>query len=334
MTKTMDGGSDKLSFDSKVEHLAWSIIESTSDCIFVTGSEGNVIYMNHAAENLLHITFTHAFGKPVQELLKLRPVSTRQGLNDSPASIMTNQKAPFDCNSLRGYWLLQDDADSPVVNVICSTLVAGSHDENKYLLSLRVLGELESLNYYHLQAKSKKSIIKSIEFQFLMNDAIRNCQRLKHENSLLCIELDEPTYGAQHNKPLSPQATEMMCNAVSQTFTYASGICSISRNRFAILLEDCPLPSSIPRAYTLVNALRTAHKASHLESTSFSCWVGIAPINWQSTSNCGDIINMALLACLEAKRTNKTIAIRVYRSARTANPQKATLKLRNSPRED
>lgn len=319
MTKITERESKKFSFDSSVKHLAWAIIESSPDCIFVTRNDGSLIYMNHATENLLNITFTHAFGKSIVELLSLLPLNAD---DVKPRNNLQRRNAPFDGTALRGYWLLARESETRLVNIEYSNLPASTGEDQNCLFSLRILDDLEKVTGANPKAKAGKTLISSVEFQSLFRNALQKCRKLGHEHSLLCIELHETAGGgSQHDNPPTLQSVLMIRNAVLQTIPLASGVCSISRNRYSILLEDCPLPSSIPRAFALASALRTAYKSMHSSSDAFSCWVGIAAVNAQSTSSCADLVGMALQACIEAKHTNKPIAIRIYRSSKSAKAQ-------------
>ena len=282
------------------------VIDAMQDSLIVTSPEGNVVYLNHAGEHLLNLTFTQAFGRHLYEIISLLPVGPRPGPVTRPPSAVRGFS--FDPGRLQGYWLLRLGNSLPLVNVSVSAMEADPQGHRNLLFTIRQLqeegGELEPVlppHPHYIQVNHEA-------FHKHIHHALRASQRWNLEHSLLCIQFDMAE--------LEPGEYELLVSTLLRYVPRTDASCMLGIRKYAVLLEGYSLAHSIRRSFELIRALSSALSTERARRRDLTIRVGIAPVNRFGPSNTTNLIGMAMQACYEARQTGKSVAVRVYRPDR------------------
>lgn len=294
--------------DLSIKQLAWVVIEAMKESLVVTNPEGSIIYLNHAAEQLLGTTFTWAFGRRLDKVMTLFPVGPREESVD--ASVPLPSKAAFDVARMNGYWLLRISDDLALVNITVSPLPQDAAGHHNLLFTIRQIREegtdLEPFSTLH----RGKAMVSRDEFHGRIVNALRATQRWNLEHCLICIQFDmaRPEAGEY----------EQLVATLQKNVRRTDVSCQLGSRKYGVLLEGYSLPHAIRRSFELIRALSCTLSEERIRRRDLSIWIGVVPINQFSASNSANLIGMAMLACYEARHAARGSAVRVYRPGRDA----------------
>lgn len=291
--------------DLSIKHLAWAVIEAMQDSLVVTNPDGSIIYLNHAAESLLNVTFTSVFGRRLDQVMSLVPVGPRR---------VPGHYAPFDhpaafnASQMQGYWLLRLGNDFPLVNIGVSSLPPDSRGSSNLLFTIRRIreegAELEPI----LSPASERAQVDHEEFHKRIRNALRASQRWNLEHCLLCVQFD-----MAHPEPGENEAlVSMLQRYVRRT----DASCLLGARKYAVLLEGHSLPQAIRRAFDIIRELTGALSDDRCRRRDLNIWIGVTPVNRFGPSDSANYIGMAMQACYEARQQGKGTAVRVFRPGR------------------
>lgn len=289
--------------DLSIKHLAWAVIEAMPDSLIVTNPEGNIIYLNHAAEALLNITFSRAFGRPLKRTLTLMPVGPRLNIDTSHQEAAGH--SGFEAARLHGYWLLQVGNDLRLINISVSSLPPDAAGRSNLLFSIRHIRgegiELESVR----QPLLRNSEVEQVEFHKRIVVAAQASQRWNVEHALIFLQLETGLSSLDER--------EYMKNALRRYVRRNDSCCMLESDTFAVLLEGYSIPQAIRRSFGLIRQLNDDLSMKRTRKSDLKIWIGLVPINGLSAGESARILGMAAQACQQAKKTGKPIAVQVYR---------------------
>lgn len=305
MGTQMDTRGSFYSVDLSIKHLAWAVIEAMNDSLVVTNPEGSVIYLNHAAEYLLNVTFTSVFGRRLDQIMSLLPVGPRpDDSNDS----QQHPEGEFKAHCMQGYWLLRLNNELPLVNVSVSSLPPDVEGRCSLLFTIRQIQEEGVDLEPAILGASGRSEVNREEFHKRILSALRASRRWNLEHSLICVQFEMA-------RP-EPGEYEQIEATLGKYVRRTDASCKLGSRKYGVLLESYSLPYAIRRSFELIRVLQASIPADRVRQCDLNIWIGVAPINQFGPTNSANLIGMAMLACYEARQAGKGTAVRVYRPNR------------------
>lgn len=295
--------------DLSIKHLAWAVLESMQDSLFVTSAEGRIIYLNHAAESLLNVTFSQVFGWRLDQLLNLLPVGPRTLTQVSVSH--SAEDVEFNAGEWEGYWLVRLGNDLRLVNIVVSALPQRADAKNNLLFSIRsIRGEGEGMDATQASA-SRQATVSHDGFHKRILDAQQASRRWNLEHCLICVQFEM--------KNITSEEYEQVVAVFRSHMRRTDACCPLGTCKYSVLLENYSVAQGIRRAYELIRIMSVGLSEERSLQRALKVWIGLVPVNRFSPADSTQLISMAMQASQEASRSGKDTAVRVYRPGGVAS---------------
>ncbi|MFZ5603675.1 MAG: PAS domain S-box protein [Pseudomonadota bacterium] len=300
-------------FDASIKHMAWAMIESMPDSLIVTALNGEIIYLNNAAEQLLALTFSQAFSRRIDSVLHLEPVPDQKNAVDDWNQVAGERVVPVSGRQLQGRWLLDRDGKVTPVDIRVSMVRHDPNSDANLLLSIRSTPETAA-NPDDQIARRQPRVLDYKGFHRRIREAFDDSRRNDREHGLLFLTLESgsggqasPGAGTDENDHIE------IASAIRAAVGPHESVCRLGTQKYGVLLDGYSLLNSIRSATAIMGSLYGDKPVRDCDPATMKIWIGVAPINKFSPGIPANLIGMALVASCEAKLSGESLAVRVYR---------------------
>jgi len=270
--------------------------------VVITDAAGRVVYVNPAAEALAGCRAEEARGRPLDHVLVLVHEQTRERLPDPVQG----------CRRGGGHLELPADTllvaragkKESAVEVVTTRVPADQEAACRYAVILRDVTELRGLTrLMRFQATHDPltGLLNRREFESRLRRSLGAAARAQRRHAVCYLDLDQfgivnHTGGYAAGDRLLREVAEHLVPRVRSSDSLAR----IESDRFALLLEDCPLRKAREVAEGLREAVRALRFAWEDRVFELSASIGVVPVD-PGADNFADVMSAAAAACERAK---------------------------------
>jgi hypothetical protein len=298
-------------------HIAWTGSEDPQEGIAITNEEGVISYLNHAAENILDITFGNALGKPLNKVATLTPLSPL----DAKAGQARNDE--FVPETLSGLFRLRGRNRNSIVSVQISDMASIQRGGRELVFIIREIPDHSEL------IKTLRGVVARNEIvcpgpQQTSEDSLPPKERAPGRVSLtyLCLHgISSPS--------LKTEPPDVLENLIGEAYkllrnlTHVRGsMYQINSGESVLLIEESSQNSTIEFALKLIDVIRAKFQLTGHPRVRIGLSVGVLILSPSSSKpNASLMVEAARQLCVEARQLGNN-ALQVYdmNSHETGNP--------------
>ncbi len=278
---------------------------SIQDAVITTDTEGRVLYLNPKAEQLTSYSSSEAKGKPIDKILNLGALNSRQPI-PHPAYTCLSQyrEVPWDQQGL----ILKGGKDTLIVEGSTTPM----YDDNDKLTGLvnsfhdvtalrRLSGEVS----HHTSHDLLTGLLNRRQFEKKLHTLLEQINHRTNPGILLFINLDQfrvinENCGQVGGDQLLCNIAKIIQNTIEQQTNVNYSLARLERDDFSLLLDNFDQQQAIEVADNILQRIKAA--LFLWEGTSFpiSASIGIVPLKEIGHRKVG-IISLAEHACKTAK---------------------------------
>ncbi|MBT9310945.1 EAL domain-containing protein [Leptothoe kymatousa] len=295
------------------KELAQNILQSIGDGVITTDAQGQIQYINAAAEQITGYTLEAAIGKPLSWLIKSHEKNHSGSINHALQTAKSLSKV-VNITADQAFVLQGsqprtiDGSVAPIRNrkegVIGTVVVFRDITQNRVLA--RQLSWQASHDFL-------TGLLNRRDFEQQLAQAIDNTRTHNKKHSLCYLDLDQfkvvnDTCGHAAGDELLRQLARLMGKQLRSNDVLAR----IGGDEFGIILQNCSLDNAVGLTDKLLHALQGFRFVWHDNTFSIGASAGLVEINQE----CGDInsvLGAADAACFAAKNQGRN-RFHVYRS--------------------
>ncbi|MGD8931226.1 MAG: diguanylate cyclase, partial [Chromatiales bacterium] len=287
------------------QERAMVTLSSIGDAVLTTDINGNITYLNAAAENLTGCTIAELDGKAWEKFFKIKNEETGTLLpNPILESLKSGKKIVAPSSSV----LLRPDGSETAIHYSAAPIGNKASHSDGVVLVLRNVNQER-----HLQRKlawkasrdDLTGLVNRPEFRHRIQKAIESSHERKQEHGLLYLDLDQfkvvnDSCGHRVGDQLLKSLSSMLKMHLRSTDTLAR----LGGDEFGILLEGCPPEKALQIAETIRDSINE-YRFSHTDKVfDIGASIGVAVINEQS-NDVEDLMSLVDAACYTAKELGR-----------------------------
>ncbi|WP_024326036.1 EAL domain-containing protein [Thioalkalivibrio sp. AKL19] len=283
-------------------------LQSISDGVITTDTQGRLTYLNPAAQTLLGIDATSAQGLRVDELLELE--DTRTGTNvQHPVEQCLELGATTESPERI---LHRADGGIRVVRMLASPLQRPNRAAQGVVVVLHDHTELwqmtQQLNHQATH-DDLTGLCNRREFERRLEEALRTLQEGQTPHAVFYMDLDQfkiinDTCGHQAGDELLRELSERLLHLIRQNDTLAR----LGGDEFGVLLCHCPPERAEAIAHRMLEAVQALRFAWEGRRFDVGVSIGLVPVNGPAHT-LPEILSQADSACYAAKEDGRN---RIY----------------------
>lgn len=285
------------------QQRAMLTLNSIADAVFSMDSDGYIVYLNRAAENLLHIEASEAVGKSCYSIIDIR--SERSGHKIFFITTDSNIGGLQDSAS-DAVLLASDGSKIPVHYSVAQ--VQGSSEPGGHVIVLRNMGqerELKRRLAWRASRDDLTGLLNRSEFRLSVANAIELAQTRPGSQGLLYIDLDEfkivnDTCGHLAGDRLLKQVSTLLLSQTRKQDTVAR----LGGDEFGVLLTNCSTDEAVEIASGLIDSINDIRFSFMNKAFHVGASVGLVSIN-QKTCDLEDLLATVDAACYTAKEQGR-----------------------------
>lgn len=291
----------------RLESIVWeekerseSAFALVADAVVMADVEGNVTYLNPAAEQLTGWTTVTAHGRPTREIVELIHEESRQPV-ESPVDVSLREARPVERGfhnvliSCEGVSVPVEDAAIPIRNR--EGVVAGA------VMVLRPVGRKQTsrLNAAYLsEGDQLTGVLNRREFEHRLEQALVSAARENANHALLYVTINEFMEFVDGCGRVA--ANELLRQVAVMLRTQVRDLDFVARmydDEFAILLPHCPLHQARRIAGQTCRTLSNFPFVWEQRTHMLSVRVGVVPVTADSGST-AKVLQVAEVVCRSA----------------------------------
>jgi len=294
-------------------------LESLSEAIITTSPQGQIDYMNTAAESMTGMSRDDALGKPFSEVVKLVDEGDRRDLGDPAGRSLSLRKR---VSMGRRALLMPAEGHAEVsIDATASPVLSPDGEISGAVVIMRDVGELRGLTRemsYQASHDALTGLVNRREFERQVNAGL-DAVKAEGGNHILCyMDLDRfkavnDTCGHLAGDNMLREVAGLLRDQVRDSDVVAR----LGGDEFAMLLVGCPLEKARQIAEDACSAVRNYRFVWQDRIFDIGISVGVVEINQQSSS-LEDVLGAADSACYVAKQQGRG-RVHIY----SANEEKA-----------
>ena len=283
-------------------------LQSISDGVITTDTQGRLTYLNPAAQTLLGIDATSAQGLRVDELLELE--DTRTGTNvQHPVEQCLELGATTESPERI---LHRADGGIRVVRMLASPLQRPNRTAQGVVVVLHDHTELwqmtQQLNHQATH-DDLTGLCNRREFERRLEESLRTLQEGQTPHAVFYMDLDQfkiinDTCGHQAGDELLRELSERLLHLIRQNDTLAR----LGGDEFGVLLCHCPPERAEAIAHRILEAVQALRFAWEGRRFDVGVSIGLVPVNGPAHT-LPEILSQADSACYAAKEDGRN---RIY----------------------
>jgi diguanylate cyclase len=280
-------------------------MDSIADAVIATDREGDVQYLNPAAEVLIGWKLGEAVGLPVYEVFNIIDAETRRStLNpvalclsgDTVTSLTNNTVLISKDGTERGI----ENSVSPINDAEGNTIgvVLVFHDVT---VQRKMVDEIT----YRATHDTLTGLVNRAEFESSLNHFIKDNREVSMQNALVYIDLDRfkvinDSCGHSAGDTVLKDVAKIMLACIRSTDTIAR----IGGDEFAVILYKCNTEQAMKIAKSICKSVEEYRFYQAEECYRLGASIGLVMIDkhWVSASS---LMQAADTACYEAKNTGR-----------------------------
>lgn len=297
---------------------AWSALAGLREGVIATGTDGRIVFMNAAAEQLTGWASKEALGEPVQAVYRIIDEQTRAPL-DYVTSGPPGERDPSDPgrSSVRlirrsGEELSVHDSVSEVRDEVDGRtgFAVVFHDVSQ----LRALAQQLSWQASH---DSLTGLVNRRELERRLGGLVETAQNQGKQHVLLYIDLDNfKTVNDSCGHGAGDELLRSLAKLMGTKIRGSDTLARVGGDEFAALLETCPLDQGLRIANGIREVVRDFRFAWEGKSFTVGASIGLVPID-ATIGGIAEVLTAADACCYEAKNKGRD-RVQVHRPQQEA----------------
>ena len=279
-------------------------LRSIGDGVITVDINGNVLYLNPYAEQMLGSSLDAAFKKPLDSLLYFTDAVTKIKL-DSPVLRCLKKEGVIISEHIHA---VRNDGAHFAVKLTVSPMRDHAGAVKGVVMVMHDVSEMWKMAQqlsYQATHDSLTGLINRREFDQQLNHALQRCIKTGCEHTLCYMDLDQfkivnDTCGHTAGDRLLKQLSQVLVSHVRDNDIFAR----LGGDEFGLLLENCPLEKAEPiveKIRKTVKEFRFAWKEKNFE---LGVSIGMVPVTSGSAS-VTELLSEADAACYVAKNLGR-----------------------------
>ena len=280
---------------------AQTTLESIGEGVISTDCNGNISYMNPAAEHLTGWSCNHAIDKPLHDVFLIRSSTTNAPLK-YPLETCIQHGATVKHDAL--LILLRPDGKEYIIQDTASPLKDRQNETIGMVLVFHDVSKIQNMSdqlAYQATHDDLTGLINRREFESCLNQVLTSAQQNGTFHALCYIDLDQfkiinDTYGHQAGDELLRQLSNHLKEKIRKVDVFAR----LGGDEFGVILTDCPMDKAEQIANTIKTTVQSYQYNWHGHNFTTGASIGLVPITNDSTS-LNELMMKADSACYIAK---------------------------------
>ena len=282
-------------------------LSSITDAVVTTDEHNNITFLNPVAEKFMGINNDDAFGKPIDDVVRLLDEESKEEIIN-PLDSCTEEDITNKAEAT--IHLLETSAsNNPLsVDINCSKLKDIQGNEMGSVIILRdVTHEMQLKKQLTYQAShdSLTGLVNRAKFEEELKQAIITCGDENMGHALCYMDLDQfkvvnDTCGHIAGDALLKQLSQLLNKRIRESDVLAR----LGGDEFGLLLSDCDLEDAVPIADSLRLAVRQFIFRWDERAFDVRMSIGVVSIN-DPKSTLAELLSAADVACYIAKESGR-----------------------------
>ncbi|HTD11082.1 MAG TPA: EAL domain-containing protein [Steroidobacteraceae bacterium] len=277
-------------------------LNSLAEAVITTDKDGQITFMNPAAEQLTGSTAAAAAGKPLEAIVSLVDETDRRLLSDPVHQALTSGAAVN--LSRRALLLSRSNGAERSIELSASPIRIGPNELSGAVIMLHDVTELRGLARLSYQAThdALTGLVNRRDFERRLQEAIEGGQRGDGQHVLCYLDLDRfkivnDTSGHLAGDSMLREVAKLLRDAVRDSDTVAR----LGGDEFGMLLVGCPLDKARQIADDVCRAVGEYRFAWKDRIFNIGISVGLVEISRES-GTLEELLAAADTACYVAKK--------------------------------
>jgi len=282
-------------------------LSSITDAVITTDDQDKITFLNPVAEKFMGISNDDAFGKPINEVVRLLDEQSGEDHDNPLEHCIENITASPGGKST--HFLTMSDDQSPLsVDLSCSKLKDIQGNEMGSVLVMRdVTHERELKNQLSYQAShdSLTGLVNRAKFEEELKKAILTCNEDAPGHVLCYMDLDQfkvvnDTCGHIAGDALLKQLSQLLSKRIRDSDVLAR----LGGDEFGLLLSNCDLENAVQIADTLRLSVRQFIFRWDGRAFDVRISIGVVALNDPKNTH-AELMSAADVACYIAKESGR-----------------------------
>lgn len=283
-------------------------LASIGDGVITTNIEGQIEFMNQAAEELCGTRLPHAVGKPLLSVCNFIDERNQQAM-ESPITQVLEKQGPIYLS--QNVALRDKDGTHYSVEVVVSPILDSDESVVGAVLVIHDITELRGMAQqlsYQASHDSLTGLINRREFEARLTNTLLKVRHEKTPYALFYMDLDQfkiinDTCGHVAGDEMLIQITQVLQHCMRETDTLAR----LGGDEFGVLLENCSITQARKVAEKIRNAVSSYRFVWQDNIFEIGVSIGIVPID-EDSGTISDLLSAADSACYVAKERGRNTA--------------------------
>jgi diguanylate cyclase (GGDEF)-like protein/PAS domain S-box-containing protein len=279
-------------------------MQSLGEAIVTTDIEGRLVYLNPAAEKLLHVGLAQAVGRPLEDVVGLVDQNDRKQLADPVREAIGGGNGNPHNLSRRAVLLGKSSGEERAIELAASPLRV----EEQLVGAVILLHDVTELRGLHRQMSYQAThdaltgLVNRREFERRLDEATESARRGEAAHMLCYLDLDRfklvnDTRGHLAGDSMLREVAKLLREAVRDSDTVAR----LGGDEFGMLLVGCPLDKARQIADDVCRSIATYRFVWHDRVFNIGVSIGLIEIG-REAGTVEQLLAAADSACYTAKK--------------------------------
>lgn len=279
-------------------------LQSIGDGVITIDINGNILYLNPYAEQMLGCSSDAAFKKPLDSLLYFTDATTKIKL-DSPVLRCLNKEGVIISEHIHA---VRKDGTHFAVKLTVSPMRDHEAVIRGVVMVMHDVSEMWKMAQqlsYQATHDSLTGLINRREFDQQLSHALQRCMKTSCQHTLCYMDLDQfkivnDTCGHTAGDRLLKQLSQVLVSHVRENDIFAR----LGGDEFGLLLENCPLDKAEPIVEKIRKTVKEFRFAWEEKNFELGVSIGMVPVTSDSAS-VTELLSEADAACYVAKNLGR-----------------------------
>ncbi|MGH8665512.1 MAG: EAL domain-containing protein [Burkholderiales bacterium] len=285
---------------------AWSVLSDLREGVIATDADGNVVYLNAAAEELSGWSLAEAQGQPLHMVYRIIDEHSRSALD------YITQGAPegphlADPGRAAARLIRRDGQETSVHDSFTEVRDEGG-SRSGYAVVFHDVSQLRALAQqlsWQASHDSLTGLVNRRELESRLNQLLESAHAQGRQHVLLYIDLDNfKTVNDSCGHTAGDELLRSLTSVMSTKIRGSDILARLGGDEFAALLQSCPLDQGLRIANGIREVVRDFRFAWEGKSFTVGASIGLVPID-AASGDIADVLTAADACCYEAKNKGR-----------------------------